>query len=99
MVHPYKQLLVSVVYICGCHVCVCTSAAVATLKLVIHYNGPHCCLDALQDLIVTKAELASAHSEGCRYKEQCDELKSQNSTLASDMKHSRQSLTSAQVQW
>ena len=50
-----------------------------------------------QELTVARAELSSAKSEGSKYKSQCNELQSQNATLSSELRHSQQDLTAAQV--
>lgn len=52
----------------------------------------------MQELTVAKAELVSAKAESSKHKERCDDLQSQHATMVSDVKHSRQSLSSAQVQ-
>lgn len=52
---------------------------------------------ALQELTVVKAELASVKSEGSKHKEKCSDLQSQNASLSSEVKHTQQSLTAAQV--
>ena len=52
----------------------------------------------LQELTVVKTELASAKTEGSSNKEKCESLQSQNTVLSSDLKHSQQSFSTAQVQ-
>ena len=51
----------------------------------------------LQELTVAKAELSSAKSDGSKHKNQCSELQSHNATLSSELRHSQQNLTAAQV--
>lgn len=51
----------------------------------------------LQELTIAKAELFSAQSEGSKHKDKCSALQSQNASLSSELKHTQQSLTAAQV--
>lgn len=52
---------------------------------------------ALQELTIAKAELASVKTEGSKHKEKCSDLQLQNASLNSELKHTEQSLTAAQV--
>ena len=80
---------------CACAQFQASQAHVHTARS--HHNMPMHTQAALQELTTAKAELSSAKSEGTKHKEQCSDLQSQNAALSSDLRHTQQSLTAAQV--